>query len=83
MSVGQGVAEAIAEEAIRDFGGQGDLVFNTATVQQAIKKITGQLPDSAPIVEFLEGCMRIVRLHGGCHWMLLPHGHRKFRGPSS
>lgn len=71
------ILESLAREAIRRFGDRGDNVFNTAGFQQAVKHVTGTMPDSGPLAEKLDASPRVVRLAGGCHWMLLPGGHEK------
>jgi hypothetical protein len=74
------VIEFLAAEAVRDFGDRGDGLFNTAGFQQAVKRVTGTMPDPNSLAMSLESCARIVRLSGGCHWMFLPDGHRRFSG---
>ena len=55
-------------------------VFNTASFIHAISDEIGFIPTHAQdqIIAALEGCPKIVKLSGGCHWFLLPRGHERF-----
>jgi hypothetical protein len=69
--------EALAREAIEMFGGEEHGIFSTACVQGVVKALTGHLPEARTLEYVMGKCPRLVRLKGGCHWMLIPGGYEK------
>lgn len=70
--------ETLAARAARQFGERGDGVFSTAYFQSAVQDEIGLTPTSEVVVELLRAEPRIVRLSGGCHWMILPGEHKRY-----
>jgi hypothetical protein len=72
------VIDRAVREAIERFGGS-DGVFNTASFQTAIN-ISGYPPIADDkILLILANHMRVVRLAGGDHWLLLPSGMKRYQ----
>lgn len=67
-----------AKEAVRLFGDKGDGLFNTAGFQRAVEENYHARLSGEQAEEILERSARVVRLKGGCHWMLLPDGYERF-----
>lgn len=73
----------IAEKASLDYNGPGPGlgVFSTADVQAFARRQLGFTPDAEPLIKHIESCPRIVRLKGGCHWLILPDEMERDMGP--
>ena len=61
--------------ASRRFGDELNRVFNTANLQSEIREAHGLLVSGEAIAEALTARRDVIRLSGGCHWMLLPKGY--------
>jgi hypothetical protein len=68
---------AAATEASRRFGHPHEPVFNTANFQQVVAELFGVIPGESWAAEVLSREPRIVRLDGGCHWLILPDGYSR------
>lgn len=64
--------ETAIERAIQEFGGGAEGIFNTAGFETAINTDAYAALTGVQIVALLETNPRIVRLHGGYHWLRLP-----------
>jgi hypothetical protein len=73
------VAEHAAER-FRDEGGavESPLVFNTACFQSVVEEGGGYIPTPEEVEHLLAQRPEIVRLKGGCHWLVLPNGYHRF-----
>lgn len=63
------------EVAILEFG--VPQTFNTASLQARFRSDDGWMPTPEDVSSLLNANHRIVRLSGGCHWYLLPGGHKR------
>jgi hypothetical protein len=62
--------------ALKLFG--SETVFNTACFQRAINTDGYATLTNAHCLQILLNHPRIVRLKGGCHWLMLPDGFTKY-----
>lgn len=53
-------------------------MFNTAGFQAAVREANNLVVTSEDVVAVLEKRADIVRLSGGCHWLVLPRGMMKY-----
>ena len=69
----------IAALAAERFAGNADAtgLFNTAHVQAVIEEQYCVKVTAEEVVDLLTAEPRVVRLHGGCHWFLLPKEYRR------
>lgn len=70
-------AENLAKKTTELFG--DPCIFNTSSVQAIIKEDTDyDINVDVELIPYLTNCLRIVRLEGGCHWMLLPENYKRY-----
>jgi hypothetical protein len=68
----------MAMRAARRYGEAGDGLFTTACYQSLVRDEIGWTPTGDVVAEILSAEPRIVRLRGGCYWMILPGGHERY-----
>jgi hypothetical protein len=73
MVCGREAVEVAIDSAIKMFGGGDNRIFNTADFQVAINSTGNYRLMDTDAVELLSNHRLVVRLAGGCHWLLLPH----------